>query len=501
MDRRNIRYLLFSLASAFYVALTFTSADFLMMPFHTLRDIVIVGMQWAVLFVALNFLMLALASHRLLYALIFPPLVLLSSVLAYFRLTMNAVLTPMLLDVTFDNDLRTSADMVTPILILVVLASTLIAILFARYRWKRIEAPRAAIAFLAGCALLCGMLQVDAFERPISERIPFNIYYTAEKYFEEKEALTQERADLSQGAVCRTDSALVVLVIGESLRPDHLSINGYERNTTPRLAKEDVISFPSIYTEQTYTMRSIPHLLTRADSSDYDRAYREKSFIHIYNSCGYTSWWLANQEASSTFVSFMHECDTLKSVNIEKSAYTYDKWLDADLLPLFDQALAAPGARKLIILHTIGSHWWYNSHFTPEFAPFQPIVQSRVISSCTDEEIRNSYDNTIVYTDYFLSLLIQRLKPRDAILIYQSDHGEALGENGVYLHAAETPEAHRAACFIYMSPAYQQAHPDAYPNAKRNSRTPYRTDHLFHTMLDAGSIETPYRDESLSLLK
>lgn len=501
MDRKNIRYLLFSLASALYVALAFTSADFLMMPFDSLRDVVIVGMQWGVLFLALSFLMLLLASNRWLFALVFPPLVIISSILAYFRLTMNAVLTPMLLDVTFDNDLRTSADMITPVLLLVVLASVIIAILFARFRWKRVETPHATAMFLAGGVLLLGMLQVDAFERPISERIPFNIYYTAEKYFEEKEALIQERADLSRGAVCREDSALVVLVVGESLRPDHLGFNGYERNTTPRLAKEDILSFPFIYTEQTYTMRSIPHLLTRADSTDYERAYREKSFIHIYNSCGYTSWWLANQEPSSTFVSFMHECDTLRSINIEKSAYTYDKWLDEDLLPLFDQTLAAPDARKLIILHTIGSHWWYNAHFTSDFAPFQPVVKSRIISSCTPEEIRNSYDNTIVYTDHFLSQLIQRLKPRNAILIYQSDHGEALGENGVYLHAAETPEAHHAACFLYMSPAYREKHPEAYRAALRNRRNFFRSDHLFHTMLDAGAIETPYFDASLSLLK
>ena len=216
MDRRYIRYLLFSLASAFYVALAFTSADFLMMPFHTLRDVVIVGMQWAVLLVALSFLMLALASHRLLYALIFPPLVLLSSVLAYFRLTMNAVLTPMLLDVTFDNDLRTSADMITPVLILVVLTSTIIAILFARYRWKRIEVPRAAIPFLAGCALLCGMLQVDAFERPISERIPFNIYYTAEKYFEEKEALAEFVKDTMDNEKDSENTGIQVYIGNES---------------------------------------------------------------------------------------------------------------------------------------------------------------------------------------------------------------------------------------------------------------------------------------------
>ena len=83
-------------------------------------------------------------------------------------------------------------------------------------------------------------------------------------------------------------------------------------------------------------------------------------------------------------------------------------------------------SKKLIILHTIGSHWWYNLHYTKEYEVYKPVLKSKIIAYCTDEEIRNSYDNTILYTDYILSEIIDKLKDKNAVLIFVSDHGDAL---------------------------------------------------------------------------
>ena len=448
MKRNGLRYICFSFISALLIALLFTSSDFVSMPVQSLKDVVIVGMQWGVMLAALFALMLVIASARLLFAVSFPVITVLSATLAYFRYTMNAVLTPMILDAALDNDIQTSADLVSPGLIMLLLFAGIISFFWCRYRWKHISNEKPLVSVIVGLAGLFILTGIDKLSRPISERIPFNIYYTVSRYLEEKEALSSERIDLSEGAFCKEDSLTVVLVIGESLRPDHLGINGYERNTTPKLQAENIISYPSVYTQQTYTMRSIPHLLTRADSSDFNRAYTEKSFVHIFNHCGFESFWLANQEPAKTFVSFMNECDNLEYANINKSSYVYDKWLDKDLLPLLDKALSSSHERKLIILHTIGSHWWYNSHFDEETTMFKPIVKSRVISSCTPEEMINSYDNTVVYTDYFLSEVINRLRNEKAVMIFQSDHGEALGEDGIWLHASETEAAHYAAGFV-----------------------------------------------------
>ena len=104
----------------------------------------------------------------------------------------------------------------------------------------------------------------------------------------------------------------------------------------------------------------------------------------------------------------MHEADTLIYANEGKNVYMFDKWLDGALLPFYQKELEYSNPRKLIVLHTIGSHWWYNSHFEKEV--FSPVLRSKNISSSTQEAIVNSYDNTILYTDCFLHQLIEELR-------------------------------------------------------------------------------------------
>lgn len=500
MKKELIRFLLFISIVTLFLGVCFTSADFFTIPVAGVKDFLIVGAQWTMVMVALYLLCLCLASYRYLFAISLPVLTLASALLAWFRWTLNATLTPMILDAALANDWRTSGDLISAGLVGCVLLSLLIASGLVYYRWHSLKLRRPLIPFLCGALSLIGLMQIFTLRRPISERIPFTLYFSAVRYWQEKQIAQEERIDLTEGAHCEEEELTVVVVLGESLRPDYLGLNGYARNTTPLLSKErSLVSFPYIYTEQTYTNRSIPHLLTRADSSDYERAYTEQSFISLFRRCDYYTVWLANQEAANTYVYFMNECDSLFHVNMDKSSYVFDRWVDGDLLPLLDEALRVERPRKLIILHTIGSHWWYNSHFTDDYAQFQPIVRSKVISSCTQEEMINSYDNTILYTDYFLSEVMNRLRDRKAVLLYQSDHGEALGEEGVWLHAAETPYTHQAAGFVWLSSAYEEAHPTYLKILRRNASRPYRTDYLFHSVLDAGAVRSPYLDASLSV--
>lgn len=500
MKNALIHFYIFSLISTLFLGICFTSADFLTIPVEMGKDLLVIAFQWAVVTIALFFLITLLAANKYIFAITFPLLTFLSSLLAWFRLTMNSALTPMILDAALENDIRTSGDLCSPGLIIFVLVTFALSIAFAIYRIKRIVTQTFVIPACVSALLLVGMLQINAV-KPISERIPFNIYYTFMKYWEEKQVISEDRTDLTEGIQCSDEEVTVVFVLGESLRPDHLGLNGYERNTTPLLAKEEVISFPYVYTEQTYTNRSVPHLLTRADSTDYSRAYTEKSFVSFFNACDFYTVWLANQEAADTYVYFMNECDSLFHVNIDKSSYVFDRWVDGDLLPLFDKALQVDNRKKMILLHTIGSHWWYNSHFTDEFARYQPTVNSKIISSCTQEEMINSYDNTVLYTDYFLHSLIDRLRDKKAILIYQSDHGEALGEEGVWLHAAESAYTHQAACMVWMSDKYKELYPEKYEKAKENSVKRFRTDYLFHSILDAAGIGSEYLNNSLSIFR
>lgn len=501
MKNTAIRFYIFTLVATLFIGVCFTSADFLTIPVDGFKDLMVVVAQWAVVVGTLYIAVTVIAVNRYIFVILFPIITFLSSMLAWFRFTINATLTPMIFDAALQNDLRTSADLISTGLLLLILSTIAVSFIFAYYRWHRIVIRYPLANALVAISLLLAINSIGSLRRPISERIPFNIYYTTMRYLDERRTVAEVRRDLTDGISGGYDDIDVVFVLGESLRPDHLGLNGYQRETTPLLRHEDVISFPYIYTEQTYTNRSVPHILSRADSADYSRAYSEKSFIHMFNACGFSTAWLANQEAADTYIYFMNEADTLIYANIDKSSYVFDRWVDGDLLPLFDDIMDRRGGRTLSILHTIGSHWWYNSHFTDEFERFKPVVKSKVISSCTYEEMINSYDNTVIYTDYFLSQLIERLRERNAILIYQSDHGESLGEDGVWLHASDTEHTHSAAALIWMSPKYRRLHPKHYEMARSNSERYYRTDYLFHSILDAAGIKSPYIDNSLSVFR
>ena len=87
----------------------------------------------------------------------------------------------------------------------------------------------------------------------------------------------------------------------------------------------------------------------------------------------------------------------------------------------------------------MGSHEpAYYKCYPESFNTFKPACNSLELSSCTNKEINNAYDNAIFYTDYFLSHVISLLKENtpkfEITMFYISDHGESLGESGLYLH-------------------------------------------------------------------
>ncbi|MFC6998651.1 phosphoethanolamine transferase [Rufibacter roseus] len=500
--KSNLRLFVFLLLITFLFGALFISADFLNNPYRSFLDFLIIALQWGVVLFATSGLLYLLAINKYIFAAFFPILTIACAVLAYFRVTANVIFTPMILDAALDNDLRTSLDLVSWSVVLFAAFCALGAVWAAVYRFKNISVSQKGVhlAIAAGIIMLPVFL-VSSLKAPVSERIPYVLFFTVNKYLAEKEEIRSVRNSISDGASSSVDSLTVVFVLGESLRADHLGLNGYHRNTTPHLSQRKAISLPHVYSEYTYTNRSIPHILTRADSAHTNRAFTEESFINVFNKSGFYSSWLANQESAESYVYFMNEAKNLSYANLGKTPYSFEKWVDGELLPLLENELQKKQPKKLLVLHTVGSHWWYNSHFTQPYQQFTPVVKSRVISACTAEEMINSYDNTVLYTDYFIHEVIKRIEDQNAILIYLSDHGESLGENGYWLHATDRPEVHSAASFVWVSEKYGQRFPKKVSALKENAAKPYRTDFLFHSILDAAEIKSPYLQEELSIFK
>jgi len=240
--------------------------------------------------------------------------------------------------------------------------------------------------------------------------------------------------------------------------------------------------------------------MTRADSTDTESAYTQQSFITLFKKAGYSTSWFANQDLSDSYAYFAHECDTLVYCNADFSLYSYDLWLDADMVPVFKTWVAGRNkAPVLAVLHSIGSHWWYKSHYTPEQAVFRPDITHKDVGGLKEEEIINAYDNTIVATDGFISSIINVVEDRNAIVFFISDHGESLGENGKFLHGTEAEPLHRPACFVWLSKKYKQIFPDKADALKEARMNRFTTDAVFHTVLDIAGIKASVLDKRFSM--
>ncbi len=495
--------LLFVFIITIAYALIFTLSEFSDSPYSNFHDFMVLAFQWVAIAVGTFGLLYLLSINKYIFAITFPLLVAFSTVLAYYRYTVNATLTPMTIELALINDLRTNMQVVSWQLVSLILLSIVVSVAIVWLRWKKISFTRPYIHLIVALGIIFMTNSfIPQLKRPLTQRMPYSIYYNFKLYFEIRDVAAEQRETFTSESVANSDSLVVLFVIGESLRNDHLQLNGYERETTPYLMKEDnLVSLTDIYSEECFTHTSVPQIMTRADSLNPQRAYDEQSFVTIFKDAGFRTTWIANQESVATYAYFMNECDTLIYVNGDKSVYTFDKWLDEDILPYLENELQDENPLQMHIVHSIGSHWWYNSHYTDEFECYTPVIKSRVVSSNTQEEMINSYDNTILYTDYFIKETIDLIRDKKSILIFLSDHGESLGEDGYYLHGADRPELHYPAAFVWYSDKYAQSFPDMIENLKKNSDKRYRSDYLFHSIIDAADITTEYIEPQLSIFR
>lgn len=150
-----------------------------------------------------------------------------------------------------------------------------------------------------------------------------------------------------------------------------------------------------------------------------------------------------------------------------------------------------------------GSHWRYDSHYPESFRKFAPVCQYNDPNRCTPEEIRNSYDNSLLYTDFVLGELVRRTSGDKSIVFFVSDHGEALGETGRYLHyrASNDPSMRNAATFVWVSDAFTAAYPEKVAALRENRPRRLAHDNIFHTLLDCAGVEAIYIDPEMSLCR
>ena len=296
---------------------------------------------------------------------------------------------------------------------------------------------------------------------------------------------------------------IYVFVIGETARYSNFSINGYERKTSPLLeATEDLVSFSDFYAEANQTFISLPLIFTRATPTDYHRYTKEKSFIAAFKEAGFKTYWIGNQCADDKFVRRL-------IIDIDEEFFGTKDWNDADnydqnLWKYLDEILNKNDEKALIIIHTLGSHFRYDSRYPSKFNVFKSNFEKNInynIMKPKDKQLwLNAYDNSILYTDYFLANTIKKIENQNALsfFVYTSDHGEDLfdtDENRV-LHASSNPskfEIH-VPLFIWSSKKYQEIYSEKWKNILANKDKKTSAKILFYSMLDAADITFPEQD-------
>ena len=242
---------------------------------------------------------------------------------------------------------------------------------------------------------------------------------------------------------------LIIMVVGETARADRFSLNGYHRETNPLLSKEAIVNFTNVSSCGTSTSVSVPCMFSELGRKDYekDKALNQENALDILARNGVQVLWRDNNSSSKGLATRV-KYEDFKTPTL--NPVCEGECRDIGMLNGLDQYIAAnKGKDMMIVLHQMGNHGpEYYRRYPKAFAKFQPMCMTGELRDCSQEEIDNSYDNAILYTDYFLSEVIQLLKKYDGeyetAMLYVADHGESLGEHGLYLHAAPyimAPEA------------------------------------------------------------
>lgn len=303
---------------------------------------------------------------------------------------------------------------------------------------------------------------------------------------------------------------VVFLVIGETARAANFQLGGYARATNPQLRSTDgVVYFDHAASCGTSTAISVPCIFSHLGRSrfDVDQAGRYTNLLDSLTKAGFDVEWRDNNAGCKGVCARVRQIDyaTRPDAALCPQSYCYDEVMLGDLPARLD----AVSRDTVIVFHQIGSHGpAYSERYPPQFQLFEPACRSNQLQHCTPQEIINAYDNTIAYTDYVLAKQIALLRAAssrvDGVLIYASDHGESLGEQGLYLHGMPYSFAPRTQkevpMLLWTSQSYAEREGLRPGCLAARASEPLSHDNLYHTVLGAAEVRNDVYDRKLDLL-
>lgn len=449
---------------------------------------------------------------------------LLSSAAAYFMDTYGVIISDDMLVNVAHTSMAETAELLTPRLLLYLVCLGVLPAWFVAtvpLRWSgtrgeilaRGKLLAGAVVVVIATLLAFGSFYASFFR--INKELrqhanPVYYLYSAAKFA----SLSLRSGNASVVQPLGTDAAipasdvtrdLVIMVVGETARADRFSLNGYHRETTPLLARQNVVSLTNFRACGTSTAVSVPCMfLLNGEARGHGKIATEENLLDVLQHGGVHVLWRDNNSDSKGVASRIAYQDFKTPAS---NPLCNPECRDEGMLEGLQQYIDAhPRGDILIVLHQMGSHGpAYSRRYPQAFEKFRPVCRDSDLSRCTREEISNAYDNTILYTDHFLNQAIELLKRNDAkfetALFYVSDHGESLGENGLHLHGlpkAIAPDTQlHVPALMWFGKNFRLVDP---ASVRQKSAQRYTHNNVFHTLLGFFEIETSVYDAGQDLL-
>lgn len=476
---------------------------------------------------ALHATLLVLVLNRWTMKLLLPVLLLVTAASAYYMQQYAVYLDADMVRNILATEPKEAAELLTPGLVwtLALLGGVPSLLVWrwqapARSPWRGLQAHALACAVcvaLAAAAVAMAYQPLAAFmrnEKAIRHLItPGNWLVAATKVMLDDGKHTGPKAVVAADAVRAPvpghTPRLLVLVVGETVRAQNWGLNGYARNTTPQIAGLGGIHYSDVTACGTSTEVSLPCMFSAQGLQHYDRrAIRDsQSLLHVLERVGVRTLWRDNQTGCKGVCSDL-PFESFLEARIPE--YCDDeRCVDEVLLHGLSDRLAGMPGDAVVVLHTLGNHGpAYFRRYPPDFRRYLPECTHMQLSECSRQQIVNSYDNAVTYTDHVLARTVDWLRmhaaDRDTAVLYLSDHGESLGEGGLYLHGvprAIAPAVQlKVPMWLWLSPQWQRSADIDMDCARAHARKPLTHDVLFSTVLGLFDVRTSARDPGQDVL-
>lgn len=369
------------------------------------------------------------------------------------------------------------------------------------------------------CGLLCGFVLVSDSSTVLSDQPPYHVVKPL------LAAVSPFRSGpIQDETIFSTDDPrprVVVLVIGESARADHFSVNGYKRRTDPNIrALENIVSYADAFSCAALTHTALTCMLTDATLADFKDTHAVIpkwgfSMVEGFKRAGFSTAWIGMQGYRGfTPIPYLQIADQAESTTFPGAYVSLGKPpYDEAVLPYIHRIIQEhPQERKFLVVHLYGSHFPYSIRYPERFNQFTPAcASSSELRDLTSNDLRdcdtrqpgsvaNAYDNSLLYTDHVLKQIIDQLGTSNALMLYVSDHGQSLGEQGTYMHGlSRRIEQRHVPMIFWASRGFIADYPQQWQHLLANRHMAVSHDHVFHTLLDCAGVRSKRVDTKWSL--